>query len=248
MRILGVNEWSHDTGIAVVEDGEIVCAAEEERFNREKHSLGFSRAGGPPVLSTKWVIDSLGLKGIEDFDFVALPWDINLSKWLANLHGELSIYNKANPQGMGATAKRYFDVTHQYNDRSKYLNFLRSKATLIPVDHHLSHASVAYRTSAFDKALIFIIDGAGETVSTSIFIGEGNSIKKIKEYPLLQSIGRMYSAVTSLVGFGEFQEGKTMALADYGEPLNIDPFISYDIDNDKFVLNFDSLIQNRKQH
>jgi carbamoyltransferase len=241
MKIIGINEWSHDVGIAVVENGKIICLAEEERFNRRKHYSGFSRGGGAPLKATKWALNKFGYNSLSEFDCIVIPWEISLWRWVVNVYWELRLYKTTKPLSVYSEFKRYKDIFYQNLHRQKYIRQLNKSKKVISVDHHLSHASVSYRTSPFDDALIVIIDGAGETVSTSVYVGKNNNILKIKSYPVSQSVGRIYSAITALIGFGEFEEGKTMALADFGTIIENMKLLEYEKHKDCFVLHIDNI-------
>src|SRR3989344_3350046 len=95
MKILGIKEFSgHDTSIAVVEDGKVIVATEEERFSRQKHHNGFYRGGSAPNKAIDWCIKELGLKRIQDFDKIVLAWDINKEKWKNHKRELLNFHHK----------------------------------------------------------------------------------------------------------------------------------------------------------
>lgn len=189
MRIVGINCLTHDVSVALIEDGKILAAVEEERFTGIKHQGGILSNGKPPLNSLKWIFDKFNLKP-KDIDFFAYSGDLNQNIGLADF----------------ITKYRRFAMT---------LDPSLSKSIFL--DHHLCHASSTFRCSGFDQALILTIDGEGDSVSTTMFIGEFNEIKKIASFPANQSLGHFYTSVTKTLGLGSFgAEGKTMGLSNYG--------------------------------
>jgi len=230
MYVLGVNEAFHDSSCALLCDGELVCAIEEERLDRIKHTPGLCWGGRPPYLSIDWCLEHARIKP-EQIDCVAFSVDMTgylaleqLIKSIVFSYKKMSLKNirrlrfakrDLNAGFIKGLTLGYFVV------RPRFLKQMRRRfanARFFDIKHHLAHAASAFRLSGFEKANIIVIDGLGERYSTSLYLGEGNLISEpIKQYTYTQSLGAAYKNVTFLLGFGYFQEGKTMGLSSYGE-------------------------------
>lgn len=238
MNILGINEFAHDVSSAIVFGKNNIFAVEEERLNRKKKCPGHIAARGEgPSKSYQWCLKEAGLS-MEEIDFIALSWDISLFKWIKNHWDQAKNYSKMNVNDNFSKTRMYLKIIHNLFERKKYLkeNFYGKK--IISINHHLAHASCSYRLSNFDNALVIILDGAGEKVSTSVFLAEKNKIKLVKNYPISQSLGNIYTKITRLLGLGNNGEGKTMALADYGTPIKNLDLIRFDRERNKFLINY----------
>lgn len=235
MNILGVHEFTHDIGAAVVSD-ENLFAVEEERFSREKHHFGFDRAGGFPHQSVKSCLQEIKQ---GEVDGVYLAWKTGLLKWYLTKARILRCYRKA---GLVHTRTKnsYFNLAHQvysnWKRREKVLSSLRYACEEVP--HHRAHASYAYRTSSLQKALVVVLDGSGESESGSIFFADKNDLHLIKRYPISQSIGTLYAIITRMIGLGRDAEGKTMGLASLGQPSQRTRYLSFDLRRDRFVIDY----------
>jgi len=195
----------HDSSSALVRGGKIIATAEEERFSRVRHHKGY------PHSSSEYCLKSGGIT-IKDVDYIAVPY----SPWAFLKHPSFCLE---------AIARNIFNafVCWYYKKQTKS----KTTAKVIFVPHHLSHAASAYYCSGFDKANILTIDGSGETESFAFFIGENGKIRRIWDIPISpffiagksQSIGLIYTSVTSLLNLGVNGEGKTMGLASYGKPV-----------------------------
>jgi carbamoyltransferase len=228
MNILGLSgAVFHDPSAALLVDGRLVAAVEEERFIREKHAKNKQ-----PVESIKFCLDWAGLKP-ADIDIVAYPyapiglltparWHFAYRHWYAPDRALSALFN-----GNRRYRRNYRNATAAL----KSLGFDLTRTRFVPVEHHLAHASSAYHFSGFEeKTAIIGIDGKGEYATTFFGIGENSRIRKIKEFYDPDSLGGLYGAMTEYLGFemldGEF---KVMGMAPYGDPKRYDlsPLIRY---------------------
>jgi carbamoyltransferase len=195
MRALGIHSLTHDCGTAMCVDGKIKYAVEEERFSRIKHHPGIEVEGKPPKKSLEWTLEQEGIE-LNDVDKI-----VHVG-WKGDSFMKLDI------------------IRQRFRDYAKSLDPELKKT--IFVDHHLAHAASAYYASGFKDALVLSIDGAGDWQSTSLYVANGEKMEKVDEYFLDQSLGFMYSRAASALGLGGFGtgEGKLIALASYGSPIN----------------------------
>ncbi len=209
--ILGLNAFHGDAAAALVVDGELVAAAEEERFNRVKHCAGF------PDLAAAWCLADAGLAA-GDLDHVAVSRDpkANIGRKLLRTirHGASGRYLKARLEN----AAKVRDVrTHLVQALGVAPDALR--AQMHNVEHHLAHAASAFFVSPFEDAAILSVDGFGDFASTMLAEGHGNRIEILDRVLFPHSLGIFYTAVTQWLGFPSYgDEGKVMGLAPYGDP------------------------------
>jgi len=215
LRILGLSAYYHDSAAALVVDGEIAAAAQEERFSRKKHDARF------PVQAVRYCLDSQGLT-LTDVDAV-----VYYEKPLLTFERLLETYLGAAPRGgrsfVAAMQVWLKEKLFLKTEIKKQLKALAPKEAPLPEllfsEHHLSHAGAAFYPSPFEKAAVLCMDGVGEWATTSAWLGEGNALKPLWEISFPHSLGLLYSAFTSYCGFkvnsGEY---KLMGLAPYGEP------------------------------
>src|SRR3989440_5851505 len=221
MNILGVSAFYHDSAACLVRDGEIVAAAQEERFSRKKHDAGFPRN------AIDYCLREGGLGASADLDLVAfyekpfLKFERLLSTYLACAPRGLPTFLKAMPVWMKEK------IWLKANIREE----LRFEGPLIFLEHHESHAASAFFPSPFERAAVRTIDGVGEWTTTSVGRGEGNRVELRKDLRFPHSLGLLYSAFTYYLGFrvnsGEY---KVMGLAPYGEAKFRDLILSELID------------------
>ena len=214
MRILGVSAFYHDSAAALVRDGEIVAAAQEERFTRKKHDPSF------PTNAVSYCLKAEGVT-LKDVDYIVF-----YDKPLLKFERLLETYLALAPQGL-----RSFQMSIPLWIRGKLFQktLLERKLrtygefdwenNLLFTEHHLSHAASAFFPSPFQNAAVLTMDGVGEWATTSAGIGDGNNLQIIKEIHFPHSLGLLYSAFTYYTGFkvnsGEY---KLMGLAPYGRP------------------------------
>jgi carbamoyltransferase len=215
MNILGISAFYHDSAAAIVQQGEIVAAAQEERFTRIKHDPAF------PSRAVEYCLKEAGLS-LDQLDAIVF-----YDKPLLKFERLLETYYAFSPSGLRSflTAipvwlkEKMFLKRMLYEELFKIGSFDKKKVKLLFPEHHLSHAASAYYPSPFDEAAVLTIDGVGEWATASICHGEGSSFKILKELKFPHSLGLFYSAITYFAGFkvnsGEY---KLMGLAPYGDP------------------------------
>lgn len=213
MNILGISCFYHDAGAAIIIDGKIVAAAQEEWFSREKHDPSF------PAKAIAWAMNYSGLE-LEDLDAIAF-----YDKPFLKFERLLETYYHHAPQGVLSFLKALpvwiKEKIFLKQQLRKSLRELYPDADKIPPllfpEHHLSHAASAFYPSPFSEAAILTMDGVGEWATASIAHGQGKDIRVIKELHFPDSIGLLYSAFTYFLGFKvNFGEYKLMGLAPYG--------------------------------
>ena len=215
MIILGISAYYHDSAAAIIVNGKIISAAQEERFTRIKHDPSF------PINAIKFCLKENGFK-IDEIDFIVF-----YDKPFIKFERILETYLSFAPRGFLSFSKsipiwvkeKLFQKNLILKEIKKIDKSLDIKNNLLFSDHHLSHAASAFYPSPFEKAAILTMDGVGEWSTTSISIGSGNNIEMLKEIYFPHSIGLLYSAFTFYTGFkvnsGEY---KLMGLAPYGDP------------------------------
>jgi len=213
MYILGVSQ-GHDASACLVKDGKIVAAAEEERFNRIKHSVGL----GSPVLATKFCLNQAGIT-MDDVDYITIDSLDPVKTYGMQLKSIIrqGNFNKYMVKGLMRYVLNYYKWKMDGNPFDlKELGAAKEKFRF--VRHHDAHAGSAFRLSGFDKADVLIIDGVGEMDATSHYIGDKDELTPIRRLSLPHSIGYFYGGVTMYLGY-EFAEGegKIMGLAPYGK-------------------------------
>ena len=210
-RILGISAYYHDSAAALIEDGEIIAAAQEERFSRKKHDASF------PAQAVEYCLEEAGI-GAADVDYVAF-----YDKPLVKFERLLETHAAFSPRGFrGFLAAMPVWVKEKLFLRRNLRGALgeAGRAPLVFLDHHESHAASAFFPSPYDRAAILTIDGVGEWSTASYGTGEGNRIRLTHDLQFPHSLGLLYSAFTYYTGFkvnsGEY---KLMGLAPYGRPI-----------------------------
>src|SRR4051812_49059731 len=214
MRILGISAFYHDSAAALVEDGRIVAAAQEERFTRRKHDASF------PHQAITYCLSATGAK-LSDIDHVAF-YDKPFLKFERLLETYIAMAPRGFRSFQMALPLWLKEKLFQKSLLRKELNAFDEQFTsdrLLFSEHHLSHAASAFFPSPFDRAVVLTMDGVGEWATTSAAIGEGHRLEVQKEIHFPHSLGLLYSAFAYYTGFkvnsGEY---KVMGLAPYGEP------------------------------
>ena len=220
MYILGISAFYHDSAACFLKDGEIVAAAQEERFTRKKHDAGF------PTQAIQYCLKEAGIaaKDIDNVVFYEKPF--------VKFERLLETYLAFAPKGFTSFAKAMpVWIKDKLFQKSALIKELKStldenvdwRERLLFSEHHLSHAASAYYPSPFDSAAVLTLDGVGEWTTTSLAIGKGSDLQVVKEIHFPHSLGLLYSAFTYYTGFkvnsGEY---KVMGLAPYGEPRYAD--------------------------
>jgi len=234
LYILGINAYHGDAAAAIVKDGQLIAAVEEERFNRKKHCAGF------PALAISYCLEVAGIS-LDQVDHIGISRDPS-----AHLHKKIlfSLTKLASLSGLIAArlanAARIRDLRQ---DLTRALGVAASeKVKFHNVEHHKAHMASCFFVSPFERAAILSIDGFGDFISTMWGLGQGNSIDVLGQVEYPHSAGAVYTATSQYLGFIKYgDEGKVMGLAPYGRPRYLREF--RDIirtDNDSgFKLNLD---------
>ena len=238
MQILGISAFYHDSAAALVRDGDIVAAAQEERFTRKKHDSRF------PAHAVEFCLAQAGAR-LTDLDYVVfydkpfLKFERLLETYIAFAPAGLRSFQMAIPLWV---REKLFQKS-LLHDELKRLGEFDWMNRLLFAEHHQSHAASAFYPSPFDEALILTMDGVGEWATTSVGLGRGNHLEIIKEIHFPHSLGLLYSAFTYYTGFkvnsGEY---KLMGLAPYGTPRYAQKILDHIIDlkpDGSFHLNLD---------
>jgi len=227
LRILGISALYHDSAAALIEDGRIIAAAQEERFTRKKHDPRF------PVNAVRYCLSEGGV------DLSEVEYVVFYDKPFLKFERLLETYLTFAPRGI-----KSFSMAIPIWLREKLFlkDLLRKELNkiddndnwnnqLLFSEHHFSHAASAFFPSPFEEAIVLTMDGVGEWATTSVAIGKGHSLEVIKEIHFPHSLGLLYSALTYYTGFkvnsGEY---KVMGLAPYGEPKYADLIFKHLID------------------
>jgi carbamoyltransferase len=215
MRILGISAFYHDSAAALLEDGRIAAAAQEERFTRRKHDARFPRNAVASVLEQT----GTALEGVDRVVFYEKPFikfERLLETYLAFAPRGFTSFSKAIP--IWLREKLFQKQLIKDELKSVFPDFDWDKRLLFS-EHHLSHAASAFYPSPFRSAAVLTMDGVGEWATTTVALGRDASLEIVKEIHFPHSIGLLYSAFTYYTGFkvnsGEY---KVMGLAPYGEP------------------------------
>jgi carbamoyltransferase len=215
MRVLGISAYYHDSAAALVVDGKVVAAAQEERFTRKKHDAGFPHHAIKSCLAIGRVRPG-ELDGVAFYDKPFLKFERLIETYLAFAPRGFESFRTALPVWVK-------DKLFQRGNILKELKRLDPgtdwAAKLLFSEHHLSHAASAFYPSPLERAAVLTMDGVGEWTTTSLALGEGRALKVVREIHFPHSLGLLYSAFTYYTGFrvnsGEY---KVMGLAPYGEP------------------------------
>jgi carbamoyltransferase len=213
MNVLGLSAFYHDSAAALVCDGEIVAAAQEERFSRRKHDPRF------PGHAVEYCLAVKGL-ALDDLDFIAF-----YDKPFIKFERLLETYLAFAPRGYRSFAmalplwikEKLFQRVFTRTEEAR--RYCRIDDRLLFAEHHEAHAASAFFPSPFDAAVVLTMDGVGEWATTSVSLGSGKDLQMVRELHFPHSLGLLYSAFTYYTGFkvnsGEY---KVMGLAPYGTP------------------------------
>ena len=210
MNILGINWGAHDSAAALVQEGQVIAAAEEERFNRIKHA-----PYAYPLRAAHYCLREGGID-VKDLDEIVFSFHPTLGLG-ASLGHALRFFPRGAFFILAESVRRaWYAGSGLYSD---YVLHLNRRTRRHWVDHHLAHAASAYFASPFDQAAILVVDGVGEWPVTTFYRAEGPHIKRLRSFSLPHSIGFCYSAFTEYMGMEPFDaEYKVMGLAAYGDP------------------------------
>ena len=212
--ILGISAFYHDSAAALVVDGEIIAAAQEERFTRKKHDSGY------PECAINYVLSEAGLileqvNHVAYYDKPFLKFERLLETYVAYAPKGFKQFGMAMPVWL----REKLFLKSQLITKLKELDKGFNPERLFFGEHHFSHAASAFYPSPFEEAIVLTLDGVGEWATTTVSIGKGNKLDIVKEVHFPHSLGLLYSAFTYYIGFrvnsGEY---KVMGLAPYGVP------------------------------
>jgi carbamoyltransferase len=212
--ILGISAFYHDSAAALVVDGKIIAAAQEERFTRKKHDPGY------PACAIDYVLSEAGLElgqidHVSFYDKPFLKFERLLETYVAFAPKGLKQFSMAMPVWL----REKLFLKHQLVKELKKLDENFDAEKLLFAEHHFSHAASAFYPSPFEEAVVLTLDGVGEWATTTVAIGKGEKLDIVREIHFPHSLGLLYSAFTYYTGFrvnsGEY---KVMGLAPYGEP------------------------------
>ena len=228
MRILGISAYYHDSAAALIRDGEIVAAAQEERFSRVKHDARF------PAQAVAYCLAEEGVT-IEAIDWVAfydkpfVKFERLMETYLALAPKGLRSFQMAVPLWL---REKLFQKTLLCEELEKFQGgSVDWRRRLLFSEHHMSHAASAFYPSPFGEAAVLTMDGVGEWATTSFATGSGNQLEILKEIHFPHSLGLLFSAFTYYTGFkvnsGEY---KLMGLAPYGQPVYVQKIFDHLLD------------------
>ena len=228
--ILGINEILHDTAAALLNENEVLSLMEEERLTRVKQKPGFLLGGDAPRMAIDWCLESNGLKD-SDIDAVGLSFDVSFYQVLKMLFD--TVYQSIVKMPITQTLRDRFSekdvgmellhaaIPAYLFSRRKFVGELRRRfKRVFFFNHHLCHAASSFHLSGFDEAGIFVTDGLSEDTPTTLWHGRGSKMELLRKYPSSQSLGKLYRTISNILGFFNFEAGKTMGLSAYG---NYDP-------------------------
>ena len=228
--ILGISAFYHDSAAALLKDGKIIAAAQEERFTRKKHDASY------PYNAVEFVLKYSNLKlsevdNIVFFEKPFLKFERLLETYVAFAPRGFISFMRAMPIWL---REKLFQKNYLFNKLKLHDPKLKSDNNIYFSDHHLSHAASAFFPSPFDEAVVLTADGVGEWATTTVAVGKNNQLDIKKEIHFPHSLGLLYSAFTYFIGFkvnsGEY---KLMGLAPYGNPIYCDKIKKLiDIKND----------------
>lgn len=217
MYILGINAYHGDAAACIIKDGQLIAAAEEERFNRKKHCAGF------PALAIRYCLEAAGIS-LDQVDHIGISRDPS-----AHLHKKIlfSLTKLANLSGLiAARLANAAKIRDLRQELEKVLGVATSgKVQFHNVEHHKAHMASCFFVSPFERAAILSIDGFGDFISTMWGTGQGNRIDVLGQVEYPHSAGAVYTATSQYLGFTKYgDEGKVMGLAPYGQPQYLGEF------------------------
>ena len=217
MIILGINAYHADASAAILVNGQLIAATEEERFTRTKHWAGF------PVQAIEFCLKEAGVS-LKDVDYICIGRDpkAKFKKKLAFIM-QSPIHVLKYAVNRLSNAKKIGSIAAELQKVDATLSLTDLEAKINNVEHHRSHLASAFYPSPFEEAAILSIDGAGDFTTTMLARGKGTNIEVLEDIDFPHSVGVFYTAMTQLLGFPYYgDEYKVMGLAPYGEPKYVD--------------------------
>ena len=237
MYILGINAYHGGASACLIQDGQLIAAAEEERFTRVKYWAGF------PTQAIQWCLQEAGIRA-QDLDHIGISRNPTANRMQAAL---FAFRNRPSLSFVTDRLRNNLRVTSLKQDFSQHLGIKASelRAEFHNIEHHRAHMASAFHVSPFEDAAVLSVDGAGDFVTTMWGTGQGNSLTVADQIYFPHSLGIFYNAVTQWLGFPKYgDEGKIMGLAPYGQPrymeemgrmLRLQQDGSFELDLDYFV-------------
>lgn len=216
-RILGISAYYHDSAAAIIEDGKIIAAAQEERFTRRKHDSGF------PLQAVQFCLNQakIQLENVDDIVFYEKPslkFARLIKTYLRYAPKGFESFQRAIPEWLSSKLRIRRNILNGLSRIDE--NIKRRKPTIHLCAHHRSHAASAFYPSPFQEAAVLCVDGVGEFATTSVWVGKGDSLLPLWTIDFPHSLGLFYAAFTAYCGFrvnsGEY---KLMGLAPFGKPV-----------------------------
>lgn len=245
MYILGINAFHPDASAALLKDGELLVAVEEERLNRVKHSAGF------PYQAVGYCLKKAGI-GLGDVDYVGITNNVT-----ANLHLKARfVLTQFSPLSWAKFMRQYFKArlikmlsVEETLAQASSVDLKHLKAKFYRIEHHPAHAASSFFVSGFNESAILTLDGAGDFLTGIMAKGENSRMRILKRFSWPHSLGILYSGVTQYLGFpGAGDEGKVMGLAPYGAPAYVDKFKKIiKIEKGDFRLALDYFVHHRPE-
>lgn len=249
MYVLGISCFYHDSSAALIKDGKVVAAAQEERFTRKKHDTSF------PINSINWCLEDQEIS-ITEVDYIAF-YEKPLLKFERFMTQHIAMFPR--------TYNIFLSLLPSWiNEKLRVIKIIRKKTgykkDVLFIDHHMAHAA-SFLISPFKKSAILSIDGVGEWTTTAYGLGEGNKIKLYKEIKFPHSLGLLYSTITAYLGFTvNNSEYKVMGLSPYGlmdrkkniyydklkKVINVKTDGSYRMNMDYFTYHYKNRMPSRK--
>jgi carbamoyltransferase len=217
LYVLGINAYHGDAAAAIVKDGQLIAAVEEERFNRKKHCAGF------PAMAIRYCLEVAGIS-LDQVDHIGISRDPS-----AHLHKKILFSLTKLPSLSGLIAARLANAAKIRDLRQELTRALgvgaSEKVQLHNVEHHKAHMASCFLVSPFERAAVLSIDGFGDFISTMWGLGQGNRIDVLGQVEYPHSAGALYTATSQYLGFTKYgDEGKVMGLAPYGQPRYLTEF------------------------
>jgi carbamoyltransferase len=250
MYVLGISCFYHDASAALLKDGKIVVAVQEERFTRKKHDISF------PINAVEYCLKSQDIT-IDDIDYVGF-YEKPLLKFERMLYQHLQSFPKSYKSFIG-------NMPSWFNEKLRVVKFIKKKLNykkdVLFIEHHLAHAAGSFLISPFKKAAILTVDGVGEWTTTAYGLGNDKDIMLLKEIAFPSSLGLLYSTITAYLGFSvNNSEYKVMGLSPYGQMgkkknpyyrllkklIDIKEDGSYRLDMDYFTYHFKNRMPSKK--
>ncbi len=234
MNILGIVTKTHDTGVAILRDGLPTAIMEEERFNRDKHTQLFPTGALEAALATSGI-------GIGDVDVITTPWNVGQLRqtFRSIVAAELpTSLNLLRPSAHSTQNSGIVFLRQRLKQGIKRGLKTSRVPDIVEVQHHDAHAAIFF-VSPFDEAAVLVMDGYGDDSATSAYVGKGNKLDRQWHAGFFDSLGALYTSVTTYLGFKPFEEGTVMALAACGGPTYRERFkeVIRLLDDGRFAMN-----------